>query len=165
MPDGRIVVAEGNYGLPARRQARSGAVHVLLVTLDWMRLLVVGSEQESLARLSRRLLDEGQARGVVAVETAHGRTEAVRLAVAGGYDAIVLQATTGFAAAEVCRSIRQAGVWAPLIALVRGSEARDRVAALDSGADDCLGEPLDVAEVLARLQAALQRAVDLGSWT
>jgi len=58
---------------------------------------------------------------------------------------------------EVTRLLRE---WTkiPIIILsVRGSES-DKIAALDSGADDYLTKPFSVGELLARLRAALRRA-------
>jgi two-component system KDP operon response regulator KdpE len=63
---------------------------------------------------------------------------------------------------EVTRLLRQ---WTqiPIIILsVRGSE-RDKIAALDAGADDYLTKPFGVGELLARLRAALRRAAQTTS--
>ncbi len=59
---------------------------------------------------------------------------------------------------EVARSLRE---WttAPIIILsVRGSE-KDKIAALDAGADDYLTKPFGVGELLARVRAALRRSM------
>src|SRR5437016_4502982 len=58
---------------------------------------------------------------------------------------------------EVCRRLRE-GRAIPIIVLsARGAE-RDKVAALDAGADDFVTKPFGVEELLARVRAALRRA-------
>jgi two-component system KDP operon response regulator KdpE len=62
---------------------------------------------------------------------------------------------------EVTRLLRE---WTqvPIIILsVRGSES-DKIAALDAGADDYVTKPFGVGELLARLRAALRRAIQPG---
>lgn len=56
--------------------------------------------------------------------------------------------------------LRQTRTWSllPIIVLSARGEERDKVAALDLGADDYLTKPFGVAELLARLRAALRRA-------
>lgn len=57
---------------------------------------------------------------------------------------------------EVVRAVRS---WseAPILILSARSEERDKVAALDAGADDYLSKPFGVAELLARVRALLRR--------
>ena len=57
---------------------------------------------------------------------------------------------------ETCRRIRQTSI-VPIVVLTALGEESDRVKALDAGADDCLTKPFGVAELLARVQAALRR--------
>ena len=58
---------------------------------------------------------------------------------------------------EVCRELR---TWleAPVIVLSAVGEERDKVEALDAGADDYVTKPFGIDELLARLRAALRRA-------
>jgi two-component system, OmpR family, response regulator len=58
---------------------------------------------------------------------------------------------------EVCRRIREAGVWAPVLMLTARDGVEDRVAGLDAGADDYLPKPFSFAELLARLRALARR--------
>ena len=63
----------------------------------------------------------------------------------------------GMGGLDTCRSIR-AGSDIPVIILtVRGGE-KDKVAALDAGADDYVTKPFGIEELLARIRAALRRA-------
>jgi len=59
---------------------------------------------------------------------------------------------------EVCRELRK---WStsPVIVLSAVGEERDKVEALDAGADDYVTKPVGIDELLARLRAALRRAV------
>jgi DNA-binding response OmpR family regulator len=57
---------------------------------------------------------------------------------------------------EVCRRLRERGSTAIIVVTARGEEA-DRVAALDTGADDYLVKPFGFAELLARIRAVLRR--------
>jgi len=73
---------------------------------------------------------------------------------------------------EVIRSLRR---WAqiPIIVLSGSTASCDKIGALDAGADDYVGKPFDVAELIARMRAAARRAgrvsaaarVHLGAWT
>ena len=47
----------------------------------------------------------------------------------------------------------------PIIVLSARGEEREKVAALDAGADDYVTKPFGIAELLARVRAALRRAV------
>jgi DNA-binding response OmpR family regulator len=58
---------------------------------------------------------------------------------------------------EVCRRLRQAGDAAIIVVTARGEE-RDRVLALDEGADDYLVKPFGLQELLARIRAVLRRS-------
>src|SRR6202790_5197470 len=58
---------------------------------------------------------------------------------------------------EVIRSIREWGQIPILVLSARGQE-KDKIAALDLGADDYVAKPFAVGELLARIRAALRRA-------
>ena len=74
------------------------------------------------------------------------------------YDAIVLDVMLpGIDGFEVCRRLREAEVWAPVLMLTARDGVRDRVAGLDAGADDYLTKPFSYAELLARLRALFRR--------
>jgi two-component system OmpR family response regulator len=80
------------------------------------------------------------------------------MAQATDYDAIVLDVllpgTDGF---DVCRQLRKAGTWSPVLMLTARDAVDDRVAGLDAGADDYLTKPFAFAELLARLRALTRR--------
>jgi two-component system OmpR family response regulator len=118
-----------------------------------VRVLIVEDEPKLAALLRRGLRKEGMAVDLAA----HGE-EAVWKAESTEYDAIVLDLMLpGIDGLEVCRRIREGGVWSPVLMLTARDAVRDRVAGLDSGADDYLTKPFSYAELLARLRALIRR--------
>jgi len=57
-----------------------------------------------------------------------------------------------------CKQLREAGQYLPVIMLTARSAAEERVRGLDSGADDYLPKPFELAELLARVRSALRRS-------
>jgi two-component system OmpR family response regulator len=118
-----------------------------------VRVLVVEDEVKMAALLQRGLQEEGYA-----VDIAGDGREALWLATENPYDAIVLDVMLpdldGF---EVCRKLREAGGWSPVLMLTARDAVADRVAGLDAGADDYLTKPFSFAELLARLRALVRR--------
>jgi len=118
-----------------------------------MRVLVVEDEPKLAGLLARGLGEEGHPTDVVA--SGH---EAVWMARATPYDAIVLDVMLpgqdGFA---VCRELRAANVWTPVLFLTARDSVDDRVEGLDVGGDDYLVKPFSFPELLARLRALTRR--------
>jgi two-component system OmpR family response regulator len=80
------------------------------------------------------------------------------MARASEYDAIVLDLMLpGISGFETCQRLRDAGSWAPVLMLTARNGVQDRVAGLDSGADDYLVKPFFFPELLARLRALARR--------
>ncbi|MEZ5099615.1 MAG: response regulator transcription factor [Thermoleophilia bacterium] len=118
-----------------------------------MRLLVV----EDTARMAS-LLRRGLARDGHAVDVVADGLEAIVRAGATEYDAIVLDVMLpGIDGFEVCRRLRQHGIWSPVLLLTARDAVDDRVRGLDTGADDYLTKPFSFAELLARLRALARR--------
>src|SRR5919201_5117139 len=118
-----------------------------------MRVLIVEDESELAGLLRRGFRNEG-----IAVDLADTGEDALWMAEATDYDAIVLDlmlpGIDGFA---VCRRLRDEGVRSPVLMLTARDAVRDRVAGLDGGADDYLTKPFSYAELLARLRALVRR--------
>jgi two-component system, OmpR family, response regulator len=118
-----------------------------------VRVLVVEDEVKMAGLLQRGLREEGYA-----VDVASDAREALWLAAENPYDGIVLDVMLpdmdGF---EVCRKLREAGRWSPVLMLTARDAVPDRVAGLDAGADDYLTKPFSFAELLARLRAVVRR--------
>jgi two-component system KDP operon response regulator KdpE len=73
------------------------------------------------------------------------------------FDLVLLDMNmAGMDGLETCRAIRQQSEIAIIMLTVRDSE-RDKVAALDAGADDYVTKPYNATELLARIRAALRR--------
>ena len=117
------------------------------------RLLVVDDDRAVRESLRRALTLEGY-EVELAVDGADGLT---RLAV-GGADAVVLDvAMPEVDGLVMCRRLRELGDRVPVLMLTAREAVDDRVAGLDSGADDYLVKPFALEELLARLRALLRR--------
>ena len=121
------------------------------------RVLVVDDEPQILRALETTLRGAGYA-----VETAASAEEALARAAARPPDAVILDLVLpDGSGVDVCRELRS---WsrAPILVLSVVADERDKVAALDAGADDYVTKPFGVDELLARLRAALRRAAPSG---
>ena len=118
-----------------------------------MRILVVEDELKMASLLLRGLSEEGHA-----ADVARTGDDAIWMADAVSYDAILLDVMLpGADGFEVCRRLRERGVWSPVLMLTARDAVEDRVAGLDAGADDYLQKPFSFAELLARLRALARR--------
>jgi two-component system OmpR family response regulator len=99
-----------------------------------MRVLIVEDEVKMAALLRKGLKQEG-----IAADHAAKGEDALWMAGSTEYDAIVLDLMLpGIDGFEVCRRLRDDGVWSPILMLTARDGVRDRVAGLDAGADDYL---------------------------
>jgi len=121
------------------------------------RVLVVDDERQILRALRTSLRGAGYE-----VETAETAETALAAAAMRPPEAVILDLVlpdgTG---TEVCRELR---AWssAPVIVLSAVGEEREKVAALDAGADDYVTKPVGIDELLARLRAVLRRTAPSG---
>lgn len=118
------------------------------------RILLVEDEPGLRMTLGDRLRNEGYA-----VETAADGEEGLNRAAGEHFDLIILDVMlprkSGF---DVCRDLRQRGVYTPVLMLTALGQTGDKVLGLKIGADDYLTKPFDMLELLARLEALLRRA-------
>ncbi|WP_406027681.1 response regulator transcription factor [Nocardioides sp. NBC_00850] len=118
-----------------------------------MRVLLVEDEEKLAALVARGLTERG---GVV--DSVTTGTQALASAREGEYDVMLLDVMLpdidGF---EVCRRLRAARVWTPILMLTARTAVVDRIAGLDSGADDYLAKPFAFQELLARMRALARR--------
>ena len=118
-----------------------------------MRVLVVEDEVKMGSLLRRGLQEDGHA-----ADVARTADDALWMAAAVDYDAIVLDVMLpGRDGFEVCRELRERGVWAPVLMLTARTAVEDRISGLDAGADDYLPKPFAFGELLARLRALVRR--------
>ncbi len=103
-------------------------------------------------------LDEGLAEVGHTVDIVFDGQEALDYARTVAYDAIVLDVLLPrMDGLEVCRRLRAAGRATPILLLTARDALQDKVAGLDTGADDYLTKPFAFPELLARLRALLRR--------
>ena len=118
-----------------------------------MRILVAEDELKMARAIRRGLEAEGYA-----AETVATGDDAVFWAIEQDFDAIVLDVMLpGRDGFTVCRDLRSAGVWTPVLMLTARGGVEDRIEGLDAGADDYLVKPFAFGELLARLRALLRR--------
>ena len=118
-----------------------------------MRILVVEDEQKVANALREGL--EGERYDVVVERT--GENAFFRLTTEA-FDLILLDlGLPGRDGLEILATLRAKGVKTPVLILTARDTLEDRVAGLDSGADDYLVKPFAFAELLARIRALLRR--------
>ncbi len=121
-----------------------------------MRILVVEDEPQLGAQVVRGLREEGHTVDLIG----DGLTAIDHLVAPGEerYDLVVLDVLLpGCDGLAVCRRVRATGRRVPILLLTARGAIDDRVAGLDSGADDYLTKPFAFAELLARLRALGRR--------
>jgi two-component system OmpR family response regulator len=94
------------------------------------------------------------------VDVHHDGRSAFDAAVRGaGFDVLLLdRMLPGLDGATLSRRLRELGVRTPVLMLTARTSLDDRVSGLDAGADDYLGKPFELDELLARLRALHRRA-------
>ena len=118
-----------------------------------MRVLVVEDEVKLAGLIRRGLREEG-----VLADVAIKGEDALWMAESTGYDVVVLDVMLpGMDGFETCRRLRGDGVRTPILMLTARDAVEDRIAGLDTGADDYLTKPFDFGELLARLRALARR--------
>jgi two-component system, OmpR family, response regulator MprA len=118
------------------------------------RLLIVDDDPELRAFLRTELELEGYRCG----EAGSGQ-QALGLIRSACWDLVLLDWTLpDFSGVEVCRRLRQTPLATPVLMLTARDDVRERVEALDSGADDYLTKPFSLEELLARVRARLRRS-------
>ncbi len=116
---------------------------------------MVEDEVKMASLLKRALEEEGHA-----VDVAGDGPEGLWMAKENPYAAIVLDVMLpGIDGFEVCRSLRGADIWAPVLMLTARDAVDDRVKGLDAGADDYLVKPFSLLELAARIRALVRRDV------
>lgn len=122
-----------------------------------MRILVVEDEPRLLRSLSKALREEGYA-----VDAAETGDDGLYKAESWDYDVIVLDIMLpGLDGWELLKRLRKQKN-TPVLMLTARDTAQDRVRGLDTGADDYLVKPFDLAELLARVRALIRRSAGQG---
>ncbi len=120
-----------------------------------MRVLIVEDE----AALAEGLRDGLEAEGF-AVDIASDGLDGLWMAREHPYAAIVLDIMLpGLNGYRVCATLRQEGIWTPILMLTAKDGELDEAEALDTGADDYLTKPFSFVVLLARLRALMRRGM------
>ena len=124
------------------------------------KILIVDDAQQ-VRRVLRTALS---AEGYTIYEAGTGE-EALDVIRASPPDAILLDVNMpGMGGLETCREVRRA-LDVPIVMLTVRNSERDKVLALDAGADDYVVKPFGMQELLARIRAALRRRIPQGKET
>ena len=123
-----------------------------------MRVLLIEDDQRLANLIKRVLKDEGYN-----VDSANDGDTGLEMALSGPYDAAVIDwMLPGRDGPSIIRAMRAARVSTGIILLTALGQVEDRVAGLDSGADDYLTKPFSFDELLARLRALDRRVQKTG---
>ena len=118
-----------------------------------MRVLVVEDEKRLAAGLRKGLQAEG-----FATDIALTGPDGLWMAREHPYDAIVLDIMLpGMNGFKVCATLREQGIWQPILMLTAKEGDLDEAEALDTGADDYLTKPFSYVVLVARLRALIRR--------
>lgn len=121
------------------------------------RSALVVEDDVALASMLRELL-EGEGYTVV---TAHDGQRALHEGLSRLFDVIVMdRGLPAIEGLDVLERLRRKGVTTPALVLSALSNPADRVEGLDRGAEDYLGKPFDIDELLARIRSLLRRHAD-----
>jgi len=107
-------------------------------------------------------LAETVRRGLVAegfvVDVVHDGVDGLFTAQTNDYDVVVLDIMLpGMNGYDVCRKLRESGIWTPVLMLTAKDGEYDQVDAFDLGADDYLTKPFSFAVLVARLRSLVRR--------
>ncbi len=120
------------------------------------RLLLVEDDADLRAMLTELLTDSGYA-----VEAAADGQRGLHLGLTQTFDVLLLDRRLPVVEGlDLLAGLRARGVTTPVLMLSAIAQPADRVAGLDAGAEDYLGKPFDVDELLARLRALQRRHLD-----
>jgi two-component system copper resistance phosphate regulon response regulator CusR len=124
---------------------------------EGVRVLLVEDESRVAGFIAKGLRERSYA-----VDIAADGEQALYQAAVNAYDLVILDVMLPLKDGhQVCRELRASGFHAPILMLTARDAVDDRVAGLDSGADDYLTKPFDFKELLARLRALSRRSVGI----
>jgi DNA-binding response OmpR family regulator len=118
------------------------------------RVLVIDDEHD-VAQAIRRVLENDGYEVDVAFEGQQGLSLALNQRCDLVIVDIMLPNMNGF---QICASLRQQGMWAPILILSAKTGEWDQAESLDAGADDYLTKPVSMVVLLAHVRALLRRA-------
>jgi DNA-binding response OmpR family regulator len=123
-----------------------------------VKILIVDDDVELAELLGRILGEEGHS-----LQFGRSLRDAAQAVAESSFDVVVLDRMLPDGdALELCGELRGRGEDVPILMLTARSELRDRVSGLRTGADDYLGKPFELEELLARVTALQRRG--RGAW-
>ena len=131
--------------------------------------VLLAEDDVRLGRLVKHMLETEQHQ----VQWVVRGDEALAAATDGGFDVLVLDCMMPeLSGVELCRRLREDGYTRPILMLTARDALNDRIAGLDSGADDYLVKPFEFGELFARLRALSRRGetplkedlMEMGNW-
>ena len=124
-----------------------------------MKILLIEDDSDTASFISEHLRAHGHA-----VEQSENGHSGLALAGRNPYELLIIdRMLPGIDGLSIVRTVRAAGIKAPVLMLTTLSGVNDRVEGLDAGADDYLVKPFAIAELLARV-SALARRPPLVEW-
>ncbi len=124
-----------------------------------MRILIVEDEVK-IAQALRRSLESQH----YTVDLAHEGETGLQMALEDGYDLLVLDVMLPKRdGVSICRAVRAEELQTPILMLTAKGLVEDKVAALDSGADDYLVKPFSLEEFFSRVRALMRRGAQTKS--
>jgi len=123
------------------------------------RILVIEDDKDIAHLVELHLKDTGYE-----VTLVHDGDAGLDQALSNPYDLIILDLMLpGMDGLEICRRVRDAFVYTPVVVLTSKDTELDRVLLLEIGADDYLTKPFSIRELLARVKALFRRVEALKS--
>ncbi len=117
------------------------------------RILIIEDDQDINNLIAMNLKDMNHD-----VDTCDNGKRGFQMAMKGNYDVMVLDLMLPeMDGLEICRSLRAANIFTPILMLTARDSEADRVVGLEMGADDYLTKPFSVRELQARVKAMLRR--------
>jgi len=118
-----------------------------------MKILVIEDEVRIAQNIKKGLVQEG-----FSVDLAHDGEDGYDLASTEEYSVIILDLMLpGMDGVTVCKKLREAKVYTPILMLTAKGGLADKVLGLNTGADDYLVKPFAFDELLARIKALGRR--------
>lgn len=118
-----------------------------------MKILIIEDDKQTAQMIKNEM------KGNYAVDLAYTGESGEYLSETNDYDTIVIDLRLpDIDGITVCKRIREAGIKTPILVLTGSIEMKNKIAALDSGADDYLTKPFSFAELMARIRALMRRS-------
>jgi two-component system, OmpR family, response regulator len=118
-----------------------------------MKILLI-EDDKRLAKLIRGVLEDEK----YSVDVENNGDIGYEVGLRNAHDLVIIDwMLPGRDGPSICRGLRAAGLAVPILMLTARSQVEDRVAGLESGADDYLVKPFDFNELIARIRALSRR--------